>query len=47
MSGLAAKIADTFRRIRERGSDGIWISLQEEQALKRAEELETDPRELP
>jgi allophanate hydrolase len=48
MSGFAAKIADTFRRIRERGSDGVWISLErEEQAFKRAKELESDPRELP
>lgn len=48
MSGLTAKIADIFRRVRERGSDGVWISLvPEEQALKRAGELESDPRELP
>jgi allophanate hydrolase len=48
MSGLSEKIADTFRRIRERGRDGVWISLMpEEQALQRAEELESDARELP
>ena len=48
MSGLSQKIADTFRRIRERGRDGVWISLiPEEQALQRAEELESDPHELP
>ena len=48
MSRLAAKIAETFRRIRERGDDGVWISLEpEDQAFKRAKELESDPAELP
>ena len=44
MSRLAAKIVETFRRIRERGDDGVWISLEpEDQAFKRAKELESDP----
>jgi hypothetical protein len=48
MSGLTAKIAGIFRRVRERGSDGVWISLvPEEQALKRAGELESDPASFP
>ena len=48
MSGLTAKIAETFRRIRERGNDSVWISLEpEDQAFKRAKELEYDPAELP
>ncbi|HEY5706950.1 MAG TPA: allophanate hydrolase [Terrimicrobiaceae bacterium] len=48
MRGLTAKITDTFRRIRERGSDGVWISLvPEEHAVRRAQELDSDPRELP
>ena len=38
MSRLAAKIVETFRRIRERGNDGVWISLEpEDQAFKRAQ----------
>ena len=48
MSTLRSRIAETFRRIRERGNDGVWISLvSEAEAVKRAEELETDSRELP
>jgi allophanate hydrolase len=48
MSGLADKIAGTFQRIRERGSDGVWISLvPEDQAVSSAKELEADSRELP
>jgi allophanate hydrolase len=48
MSGLTDKIAGTFQRIRERGSDGVWISLvPEDQALRRAEELEENSRDLP
>jgi allophanate hydrolase len=48
MSALADKIAQTFQRIRERGSDGVWISLvPEEQALIRAAELEADSGDLP
>jgi len=48
MSGIKARISEIFSRIRERGSDGVWISLvSEEEALKRAEELKSDPRELP
>jgi allophanate hydrolase len=48
MNGLTAKIAGTFRRIRERGNDSVWISLvPEEQVLKRAQVLASDPRGLP
>ena len=48
MNGITDKIREAFRRIRERDGDGIWISLvPEAQALGRAQELETDHRELP
>ncbi|MGA7214131.1 MAG: allophanate hydrolase [Terrimicrobiaceae bacterium] len=48
MSGITERIKETFRRIRERGGDAVWISLvPEEQALRRAEELETNPGDLP
>ena len=48
MSALAEKIVRTFHKIRERGSDGVWISLvDQEEALKFAEKLDADPRELP
>jgi allophanate hydrolase len=48
MSALGKKVADTFRRIRERGDDGVWISLtSEEQAIRHAERVESDSRELP
>ncbi len=48
MSALAEKIAGTFHKIRERGSDGVWISLVDEgEALESAHKLEADPRELP
>jgi allophanate hydrolase len=48
MSALTNRIAETFRRIRERGSDGVWISLvPEEEAQRRAEELDADPGDLP
>jgi allophanate hydrolase len=48
MSRLTDKIADTFQRIHQRGSDGVWISLvPEEQALARARQLQSDRRELP
>jgi allophanate hydrolase len=48
MSTLREHIAETFKRIRERGDDGVWISLfSEEEALRDAEELESNSRELP
>ena len=48
MSTLREHIAETFTRIRERGDDGVWISLfSEEEALRDAEELESNSRELP
>ena len=48
MSALRQKILDTFRRIRERGEDGVWISLLPvEEAIARAERVEDDSRELP
>ena len=48
MSALREKILDTFRRIRERGEDGVWISLLPvEEAITRAERVESDSRELP
>jgi allophanate hydrolase len=48
MSSLREKILDTFRRIRERGEDGVWISLLPvEEAIRQAERVESDPRELP
>jgi allophanate hydrolase len=48
MSSLREKILDTFRRIRERGEDGIWISLLTvEEAIRHAERVESDSRELP
>ena len=48
MSALRQKIRDTFRRIRERGEDGVWISLLPvEEAIARAERVEDDSRELP
>jgi allophanate hydrolase len=48
MSEIINRIAETFRRIRGRGSDAVWISLvPEEEALRRAEELEADPGDLP
>src|SRR4029077_14502881 len=48
MSNLADKIKETFRRIRERGNDGVWISLvPEEQALDRVAGLGTASDDLP
>jgi allophanate hydrolase len=48
MTGITDKIRETFRSIRERDGDGVWISLvPEAQVLKQAEELEADHRELP
>lgn len=48
MSSLREKILDTFRRIRERGEDGVWISLLTvEEAIRHAERVENDSRELP
>ena len=48
MSGITDKIRETFRKIRERDGDGVWISLvPEAHALERAQELEADSRELP
>ena len=48
MSSLREKILDTFRRIRERGEDGVWISLLTvEEAIRHAERVESDSRELP
>ena len=48
MSSLREKILDTFRRIHERGEDGVWISLLTlEEAIRHAERVESDSRELP
>jgi allophanate hydrolase len=48
MSTLPEKILDTFRRIRERGADGVWISLLPvEEAVSQAERVESDARQLP
>ncbi len=48
MSGITDKIRETFRKIRERDGDSVWISLvPEAHALERAQELEEDNRELP
>ena len=48
MSSLREKILDAFRRIRERGEDGVWISLLTvEEAIRHAERVESDSRELP
>jgi allophanate hydrolase len=48
MSTLRESIGETFRRIRERGSDGVWISLlPEENVMRRADELENNSHELP
>ena len=48
MSGITDRIAETFRRIRDRGSDAVWISLvPEEDALRRAKELEAAPGDFP
>ena len=45
---MREKILDTFRRIRERGEDGVWISLLTvEEAIRHAERVENDSRELP
>jgi allophanate hydrolase len=42
MISLAEKIRETYRLIRERGDDGVWLSLvPEEKALERAAELES------
>jgi allophanate hydrolase len=48
MSSLREKVLKTFRRIRERGEDGVWISLLPvEDAIRQAERVEGDSRELP
>ncbi len=48
MNKLRQKIQDTYRQIRQRGDDGVWLSLvPEEAALARAAEIEADKRELP
>jgi allophanate hydrolase len=48
MSSLREKILDTFRRIHERGEDGVWISLLTlEEAIRHAERVDSDSRELP
>jgi allophanate hydrolase len=48
MKTLREKILDSFRRIRERGEDGIWISLLPlEDVITQAERVESDARELP
>ena len=45
---LQEKIVDTFTRIRERGEDGVWISLLPvEEAITQAERAERDLGELP
>jgi Asp-tRNA(Asn)/Glu-tRNA(Gln) amidotransferase A subunit family amidase len=48
MSSLREKVLETFRRIRERGEDGVWISLLPvEEAIRQAERVEGDSRQLP
>ena len=48
MKKLREKILDSFQRIRERGEDGVWISLLPlEDAIAQAERVESDSRELP
>jgi allophanate hydrolase len=48
MSREREKITETFKRIRERGDDGVWISLvAEDEAVRQAEELEKKSGEQP
>jgi allophanate hydrolase len=48
MSSLREKVLETFRRIRERGEDGVWISLLPvEETIRQAECVEGDSRQLP
>jgi hypothetical protein len=48
MKTLREKILDSFRRIRERGEDGVWISLLPlEDVITQAERVKSDARELP
>jgi allophanate hydrolase len=48
MSTLRDKIIHTFSRTRERGEDGVWISLLPvEEAIMQAERVESDSRDLP
>ena len=48
MKKLREKILDSFQRIRERGEDGVWISLLPlEDVITQAERVESDSRELP
>jgi allophanate hydrolase len=48
MRTLREKVLDTFKRIQERGEDGVWISLLPvEEAIGQAERVESEARELP
>jgi len=48
MSALTDKIKAAYRLIRERGDDGVWLSLtSEESALQSAGVIDGNPRELP
>lgn len=48
MSALTEKIQAAYRLMRERGDDGVWLSLvPEESALQRAADIDGDPSELP
>lgn len=48
MSALKRKIQETYRLIRERGDDGVWLSLvPEAEALARAGEMESKGGDLP
>jgi allophanate hydrolase len=43
MNALTEKIRETYRLIRKRGDDGVWLSLvPEEEALARAERIDAD-----
>jgi allophanate hydrolase len=48
MSTSPKGIAESFKRIRERGNDGVWISLcSEEEAIRHAKDLEDASRSVP
>lgn len=48
MSTLTEKVTETYRRIRERGDDGVWISLvPEEVSLSRVRGAEASDETLP
>ena len=47
MKKLREKILDSFQRIRERGEDGVWISLLAlEDVITQSERVESDSRKL-